>query len=333
MDEPGEVLKRLIDDRLLPEPLSLDSLRRRSRERSRRWVLGGSVGSLAVAVALIVWLMPVVPRTPSNHGPSSVSFTFEASAKASDRVLTTSAKIVRERALTLAGSQSSVSVRGQSIIVQVPTSKATNAVLSAIAEPGSFYFRQVLCGAPAYTPPTGPSAYRVPSGCPKTYAYQPSSQGSAGSSSVNFPAPDPAFASYPTTAPIVDSSSPNEDVILAGGPGAMAPRYVLGPALADASIIKDVRVEHLTVTDEWVVLFDFTATGSATFDRIASSHYGTQIADDFDGRILTAPIIETRTSPGSGEISGDFTKAGANALAVALTYGALPVALRAKTAT
>ena len=55
--------------------------------------------------------------------------------------------------------------------------------------------------------------------------------------------------------------------------------------------------------------------------------YGTPIADDLDGVVISAPIIEARSFPGSGQIAGNFTENTAEALAAELNSGPLPVDL------
>jgi preprotein translocase subunit SecD len=51
------------------------------------------------------------------------------------------------------------------------------------------------------------------------------------------------------------------------------------------------------------------------------------VANDLDGTVQSAPIIQSTNFPGSGQISGNFDSASANSLALVLNYGALPVGL------
>ena len=78
-------------------------------------------------------------------------------------------------------------------------------------------------------------------------------------------------------------------------------------------------------------MFDLTGTGTNLFNADAKLYYGTPIADDLDGTIISAPIIEAQSFPGSGEVSGSFTHAEADQLALELNYGALPVSLTQQT--
>ena len=66
--------------------------------------------------------------------------------------------------------------------------------------------------------------------------------------------------------------------------------------------------------------------GSALFDKVAEENFHQILAIDFNGKVVTAPIIQPSQSSftsfnGKGEISGDLTKAEARALAQALHHG------------
>ena len=43
--------------------------------------------------------------------------------------------------------------------------------------------------------------------------------------------------------------------------------------------------------------------------------------------IVSAPIIEAQSFPGSGEVSGNFNQTTANSLALQLNYGSLPLTI------
>jgi preprotein translocase subunit SecD len=58
---------------------------------------------------------------------------------------------------------------------------------------------------------------------------------------------------------------------------------------------------------------------------------GNRIAIDLDGKVKSAPSLQTTSFQGSGQITGNFTQREAKDLALVLKYGALPVQLQPQT--
>ena len=76
-----------------------------------------------------------------------------------------------------------------------------------------------------------------------------------------------------------------------------------------------------------VVSFRLDTRGAVTFGQITSSNVGQRFAIVLDNSVVTAPVIQSPITGGTGQISGDFTTATANDLAVLLRAGALPASL------
>jgi SecD/SecF fusion protein len=76
-----------------------------------------------------------------------------------------------------------------------------------------------------------------------------------------------------------------------------------------------------------VVSFRFDTRGAITFGQITSSNVGKRFAIVLDDQVITAPVIQSPITGGTGQISGSFTTATANDLAVLLRAGALPASL------
>ncbi|HEV7293167.1 MAG TPA: protein translocase subunit SecD [Devosia sp.] len=76
-----------------------------------------------------------------------------------------------------------------------------------------------------------------------------------------------------------------------------------------------------------VVSFRFDTRGAITFGQITSANVGQRFAIVLDNLVITAPVIQQPITGGSGQISGSFTTASANDLAVLLRAGALPASL------
>lgn len=94
-----------------------------------------------------------------------------------------------------------------------------------------------------------------------------------------------------------------------------------GADLADALVSQD-RVGNLGVS------FDLTDRGAQIFGDYTSAHVGDILGIVLDGTLISAPVINTPITEGNGIITGRFTPEEANALAVQLRYGRLPVPLR-----
>jgi len=80
-------------------------------------------------------------------------------------------------------------------------------------------------------------------------------------------------------------------------------------------------------TSRSVVSFRFDTRGAVTFGDITSKNVGRRFAIVLDNQVITAPVIQTAITGGSGQISGNFTPQSANDLAVLLRAGALPASL------
>ncbi|MDX2083483.1 MAG: protein translocase subunit SecD [Rickettsiales bacterium] len=76
------------------------------------------------------------------------------------------------------------------------------------------------------------------------------------------------------------------------------------------------------------VAFRFNDIGSRKFAEITKENIGKFFAIVLDGKIITAPRINTVINQGSGVISGNFTVQEANQVALLLRAGALPAPLK-----
>lgn len=76
-----------------------------------------------------------------------------------------------------------------------------------------------------------------------------------------------------------------------------------------------------------VVNFVLDQTGGRIFGDMTQQNIGRPLAVVLDGKVITAPVIRSAITTGSGEISGGFSAAEAGDLAMLLRAGALPAAL------
>ena len=93
-----------------------------------------------------------------------------------------------------------------------------------------------------------------------------------------------------------------------------------GENLVDANASFDSSEGH-------AVSFRFDTTGAQKFGKATSDNVGKRFAVILDGAVITAPVIRSAITGGSGIISGNFTSQEAADLAVLLRAGALPAPL------
>jgi SecD/SecF fusion protein len=97
-------------------------------------------------------------------------------------------------------------------------------------------------------------------------------------------------------------------------------------ALGGESLV-DAQPGYDQQTGRSVVSFRFDTRGAVTFGDITSKNVGRRFAIVLDNQVITAPVIQTAITGGTGQISGNFTPQSANDLAVLLRAGALPATL------
>ncbi|MBL4629280.1 MAG: protein translocase subunit SecD [Roseicyclus sp.] len=73
-----------------------------------------------------------------------------------------------------------------------------------------------------------------------------------------------------------------------------------------------------------IVSFRFNPTGARAFGEYTAANVGAPFAIVLDERVISAPVIRSPITGGSGQISGNFTVEGSTELAVLLRAGALP---------
>jgi preprotein translocase subunit SecD len=76
------------------------------------------------------------------------------------------------------------------------------------------------------------------------------------------------------------------------------------------------------------VAFQLTDEGSAIFREYTTQNVGQILAIVLDKVVISTPSIQNPITEGSGVITGNFTPESANALAIQLRYGSLPIPLK-----
>ena len=124
------------------------------------------------------------------------------------------------------------------------------------------------------------------------------------------PTTDPAAT--PTTEPTTDPNQPAETVYQT---------VMTGADLTDAFVSTDQLGTP-------AVSFTLTPEGATIFSDYTSSHRSQYLGIVLDKRVISAPVVNEPITDGNGIISGNFTAAEANQLAIQLRYGSLPVPVK-----
>jgi preprotein translocase subunit SecD len=123
-------------------------------------------------------------------------------------------------------------------------------------------------------------------------------------------------------APVGSQILPYADNPSGGGRIAVQRRAILsGDELIDAQVATDQDGRP-------VVSITFNSVGGRKFARVTQENVGKPFAMILDNNVLSAPNINEPILGGKAQISGNFNTESANALAISLRSGKLPVALK-----
>lgn len=92
--------------------------------------------------------------------------------------------------------------------------------------------------------------------------------------------------------------------------------------------LDSVAVSQDTLSGEYVVNFRLKPNGARLFAEHTSQNIGKFLTIVLDKQVISSPVIRDAIAGGEGTISGGFTYESANAFAVQLRYGSLPVPLK-----
>jgi preprotein translocase subunit SecD len=271
---------------------------------------------ILVLVAIAVWM--VLPNNPGIHFASinrqiqtrlgldlvgGVQALLEADVPASQPVsaqdMQTARQIVENRVNGLGVSEAVVQQAGERrIVVELPGETDPQKALDTIKQTGVLEF-VAMDNSP------------VPEGTViKTdFASSGEAQPTPGPTETQ-PTPSPTESG--TTQPVSPTTSTQETVY---------------HTVMTGSDLKTVQVTT-TTTGQYEVSFTLTDQGSKIFGDYTSAHVGEFLGIVLDKQVISVPRINTAITQGSGVITGNFTLESANALAIQLRYGSLPIPLK-----
>jgi preprotein translocase subunit SecD len=137
---------------------------------------------------------------------------------------------------------------------------------------------------------------------------------------------------------MVDESVTPEDVAI----GRIPPGSIIVPAddgysqsyvlyrraLVTGEMLTDAQQQFDQQSGQPVVSFRFNSQGARRFGDATAQNLGKRFAIVLDGKVISAPVIQSAITGGSGQITGNFTPQSANELAILLRAGALPAPLK-----
>jgi preprotein translocase subunit SecD len=99
------------------------------------------------------------------------------------------------------------------------------------------------------------------------------------------------------------------------------------------TIMTGAELDSVTVTTdqlgvEYLINFALKSEGTKIFSEHTLANSGKYLTILLDKQVISSPVIRDAITSGQGSISGNFTPESANAFAVQLRYGSLPVPLK-----
>ncbi len=126
---------------------------------------------------------------------------------------------------------------------------------------------------------------------------------------------------------LIENRIPPDAVVLPSTDG-YSPAYVVKRrAVVTGEMLTNASQANNPQTRAPEVAFRFNSQGARRFGSVTSQNIGKRFAIVLDGKIISAPVIQSAITGGSGVITGNFTVESANELAILLRAGALPAPL------
>jgi len=273
-------------------------------------------------------------------------------------------QIIEQRVNGLGVAEAEVVTEGNSnIVISVPGDNGEKArELGATAQ---LRFRPVLQGPEAATQAASDSASATPTDSAAatptdsaaasptdsaaasptdSAAASPTDSAAATSGAVEDPSLDPnrpavtqdeAAAAFATlvcdkTDTTSDTARPDDFVAACSQNGTQ--KYLLGQTIIEGTDVKDASSGTQQTTGEWVVLLDFNNKAENTWAEYTAANVGKNVAFTLDGRVISAPTIQSAINSNPTTITGQFNQTTAEELANQLKYGALPLTFSQATA-
>jgi preprotein translocase subunit SecD len=141
-----------------------------------------------------------------------------------------------------------------------------------------------------------------------------------GTDAASSPTSTPDSSASPTAA-----ATETTDVVPTEVPVETAP--IIYHTVMTGTALDTVTVTQGT-TGQFQIAFTLKPDSKQLFADFTASHINQILAIVLDKTVISAPSIDSAITDGAGVITGSFTLEGANALAVQLRYGSLPIPIK-----
>jgi preprotein translocase subunit SecD len=138
--------------------------------------------------------------------------------------------------------------------------------------------------------------------------------------------PDGTVATaVPGTAPTASPTAAAPNATPAAG---VTPEPQVYHTVMTGAALDTVGVQPGSLGGSYQISFVLKSGASRVFAEYTSTHVNQYLAIVLDKKVISAPIIKSAITDGQGVIQGSFSNDSANALAVQLRYGSLPVPVK-----
>lgn len=103
---------------------------------------------------------------------------------------------------------------------------------------------------------------------------------------------------------------------------------VYAPTDLSGADLVSARINFDSKTGKPAVAVEFSGDGAKKFEKLTGDNIGKPLPIILDNQIVSAPIVQEKISGGQALITGNFSTEDANALAIQLNAGALPVSIK-----
>jgi len=251
-----------------------------------------------------------------------------SSATVTSEQMQTARAIVENRVNGLGVSEAVVQLAGdRRIVVELPGEKDPEQALATLKQTGLLEFVDLSSLSPAEASALEGSTIKTDYG--QSGSAQPQSTPAVSAGSPITGTTGITSTTGITTTPDITSTTGVTSTAGVTGTTPTGPAQVFHTVMTGAAL-KNVAVTA-SQTGQYQVSFQLTSEGSTTFANFTSAHVGDVLAIVLDKKVISAPRIDSAITQGSGVITGNFTQESANALAVQLRYGSLPIPLKVVT--
>ncbi|MEY3691451.1 MAG: protein translocase subunit SecD [Actinomycetota bacterium] len=270
------------------------------------------------------------------QGGASVTLTPKGTFD--DAAIGVAVDVIRQRVDSIGVAEPEIIRQGSTVVVNLPGVKDQQRALELVGRSGEVQLRPVIQMGQQTPDDTATTSTTVAGSAGTTSSTLAEPAGGLGSSrapSSTVPPSDSvpdtdATPATDTTVPADGGLQPGQEVLLANKGDAV---YLVGPVAATGEVFEKEAAPEIS-NGGWVVNVSLRGgpDGEDQWNSLAQKCYAgdatcptKQIAIVLDGKVISAPVVQTPQFNGSVQISGDFTEAEAADLAKILQFGAVPV--------